>query len=187
MKKPIYKKWWFWVILVVVIGGIGSSIGGNSNGNKVEKSTTTQAKTEDKKEESKKEEKKYKLGETIKINDQYEITINKVNLTQKRNEFNDQKFKKVAVIEYTYKNLSVEGDLSIDDHFNFKAYDSEGNVLNVYPAVDLDNMSKPVGKGKKCTAQTAYGFNEGNKIELHFYDSMFNDKSDFVIELDNIK
>ena len=25
MKKPIYKKWWFWVIIAVLIIGIGNS------------------------------------------------------------------------------------------------------------------------------------------------------------------
>lgn len=25
MKKPIYKKWWFWVIIVVIVIGIGES------------------------------------------------------------------------------------------------------------------------------------------------------------------
>ena len=27
MKKPIFKKWWFWVIIVLVIAIIGSSAG----------------------------------------------------------------------------------------------------------------------------------------------------------------
>ena len=31
-KKPIYKKWWFWVIIVVlVIGIVGSTQGGTTN------------------------------------------------------------------------------------------------------------------------------------------------------------
>jgi len=30
-KKPIYKKWWFWVIIVVVVIGVIGNLGGNSN------------------------------------------------------------------------------------------------------------------------------------------------------------
>lgn len=30
MKKPIYKKWWFWVLVVVVIGGLASTAGNGS-------------------------------------------------------------------------------------------------------------------------------------------------------------
>ena len=33
-KKPIWKKWWFWVIVVLVIGGI-ASVGGNNEGTEV--------------------------------------------------------------------------------------------------------------------------------------------------------
>lgn len=29
-KKPIFKKWWFWVLVIVVIAGIGSAIGGGN-------------------------------------------------------------------------------------------------------------------------------------------------------------
>lgn len=31
MKKPVYKKWWFWVIIFFVIGGIGTLIDGESD------------------------------------------------------------------------------------------------------------------------------------------------------------
>lgn len=30
-KKPIYKKWWFWVLVVLAIGIIGAAAGGNQN------------------------------------------------------------------------------------------------------------------------------------------------------------
>jgi len=29
-QKPIFKKWWFWVIVILVLGGIGSVMGGGS-------------------------------------------------------------------------------------------------------------------------------------------------------------
>ena len=42
-KKPIYKKWWFWVILVVLIGTIGNA-GKDSNAT-LPNDTTTQVVT----------------------------------------------------------------------------------------------------------------------------------------------
>lgn len=39
-KKPIYKKWWFWVIVVIVIGAIGSSMG-DEEAEKVDKQAET--------------------------------------------------------------------------------------------------------------------------------------------------
>lgn len=33
VKKPIFKKWWFWVIICIFVIAIGSSAGGNDNSN----------------------------------------------------------------------------------------------------------------------------------------------------------
>ena len=44
MKKPIYKKWWFWVIVVLVIGvAAGSAGNAKSNSTGTKPSGTTQA------------------------------------------------------------------------------------------------------------------------------------------------
>ena len=59
--KPIFKKWWFWVIIVLVIGGIGaggSGVGSKSNSssdNASAPAATTPA-VEEKKEQPAKEE-----------------------------------------------------------------------------------------------------------------------------------
>ncbi|MFX0548507.1 DUF3862 domain-containing protein [Hathewaya histolytica] len=63
MKKPIYKKWWFWLVVILFIGGIGNALNKGDDPKKVGKSSTTVSKTEnkDKKEKSKpKEEEKEK-------------------------------------------------------------------------------------------------------------------------------
>ena len=31
VKKPLYKKWWFWVIVVFVLGGIGNAVGDDTD------------------------------------------------------------------------------------------------------------------------------------------------------------
>ena len=42
-KKPIFKKWWFWVIVVLVIGGISNAVGGGTADNPAESSAVSQA------------------------------------------------------------------------------------------------------------------------------------------------
>ena len=32
--KPLYKKWWFWLVLVVLIGAVGSAMGGGEEAEK---------------------------------------------------------------------------------------------------------------------------------------------------------
>lgn len=31
-KRPVYRRWWFWVLVVLVIAEVGSSMGGEGNG-----------------------------------------------------------------------------------------------------------------------------------------------------------
>ena len=39
-KKPVYKKWWFWVIIIIfIIGVVGASQTGNQDTNQVSTST----------------------------------------------------------------------------------------------------------------------------------------------------
>ena len=48
-KKPIYKKWWFWLILVVIVGIIGAAAGlnGNNQGTDGSDSSASGAQTEE--------------------------------------------------------------------------------------------------------------------------------------------
>ena len=42
VKKPLYKKWWFWVIVVCLVGAIGSSLSGGSDADKSADPSTAQ-------------------------------------------------------------------------------------------------------------------------------------------------
>lgn len=74
-KKPIYKKWWFWVIIAVVIIGIGgaasNSQGGKSDANPGSFDT---AKTEDTPDDKLND---LKVGESVTINGAT-ITVNSI-------------------------------------------------------------------------------------------------------------
>lgn len=51
-KKPIYKKWWFWVIIAVLVIGIGSNANKEENKKTAEKPSTSQSSDNSKKEEN---------------------------------------------------------------------------------------------------------------------------------------
>jgi len=162
---------------------IGSALSTNVNVDKEQTKKDEPKKDEPKQEVKKEETKVLKVGEKYSYKDKYEITINKVTLTDKRNQFSEKKVNKVAVIDFTYKNLALDKDLFISDS-NFKVYDEAGNVLETYPA-GADKMSQNVAQGKQCTAEMSFGFNDGAKLELDYYDNMFNDKADvkFMLEI----
>lgn len=70
IKKPFYKKVWFWVVVVIVIGGIGS-MGGEETA-----TDTTAADTKDTtKEAPAKEEPTFKIGDVVTVGDM-EYTVN---------------------------------------------------------------------------------------------------------------
>ena len=82
MKKPIYKRVWFWAIIVVLAFGVLGS-GSDSSKNGGEKVGTE--KTEQK-EEAKSKTEYYKVGDVVKVGD-VTYTLKSVTTTSERNEF----------------------------------------------------------------------------------------------------
>lgn len=54
VKKPIYKKWWFWLIIILIIGGIGAGASDNSQPTSSTPTSNTLSTTETKPIEYKK-------------------------------------------------------------------------------------------------------------------------------------
>ena len=44
-KKPLFKKWWFWVIVVLLLGSIGNSGNDIENGSTVDRGTQVEETT----------------------------------------------------------------------------------------------------------------------------------------------
>ncbi|WP_239257231.1 hypothetical protein [Listeria ilorinensis] len=63
-KKPIYKKWWFWLIVVVILIGAGANMGGSSDQAK-ESDKTTEAKSSTQKDTSVKKQETEKKKEKL--------------------------------------------------------------------------------------------------------------------------
>lgn len=130
-------------------------------------------------------EKTYKVGDTIKINNSdgsYTLTITGVSETADRNQFSDIKADRVIIIDYVYENIDTDDELYIFD-LKFKAYDADNNTLEIYPA-DI-KYSKSIGAGRKTTGQMAFALNNAtNKIELEYFDNMFNDSKDCLIVIE---
>ena len=141
-------------------------------------------------EETPKEEviKRYSLGDTLTVSedgvDLYEITFDKAFLTEDRNQFSEKEIDHVVVLEYTYKNLSVEDGLNVFESSDYKVYDSEGKVLSTYPA-GADLYGGSVSIGRVGTSQEAFGFNgDANQVlEIEIYSSAFSTKPLAIVEV----
>lgn len=161
VKKPFYKKVWFWVLTVIVLVGVGSQLGGDKNeasngGTKVETTAKSSSKAKDEKKE-----KLYKVGDTVKVGDAT-YTLKSVALTDERNEFDDSNPANVVKIEYTVQNNGKE-DIPVG--MDVEVYDAEDTKMETYPN---DNTMGAVAPGKNMNVVAHYGLEKTGDIEIYF-------------------
>ncbi|EQB87966.1 hypothetical protein J2Z44_000374 [Clostridium punense] len=119
--------------------------------------------SQNKKEETpKKEVKEMVLNQPFTVetdNGNYTLTIEGARATDKRNEFSDIQAKKVAMLDYTYENISFGQQSGQDlyiDGYAFQVLDDEGNVLGDYPVYDENRDPKKTPVGGKCKASATF-------------------------------
>ena len=164
VSKPFYKKVWFWVLAVILIIIIGSALNGGSDSNKAsdnggEKVTKSSTSASSSKEE--KSDTFYKIGDTVKVGDA-EYTLNSVELTDERNQFEENQPAQVIKITYTVKN---DGDSDIPVGMDVEVYGSDNKKSETYPN---DNTMGSVAPGKEMDCVAHFGLNQTGEIEIHF-------------------
>lgn len=137
---------------------------------------------------------RYKLGDTVQIDTEYgsfEICFTGVEETDYRNEFAEETPQKVILINCDYKNIdfsqtyydgSVNNEISVNT-YDISVYDSDGNILDTYPAT-LD-YGKPVSPGHKGTCTMAYGLNSSdNYIEIEYKSSVWDSSATCIFDIE---
>lgn len=90
----------------------------------------------------------------------YEITINSVEKSNERNEFNDSNPVEVYKINYTYKLLSKgSADMGLFLYSPFNSVDSTGEAGYNYPNSTANDAKELKIIGSRCTADTFIGVN----------------------------
>lgn len=159
IKKPFYKKVWFWLLVLIIVGGgVASSGGSNSNGGEKVDSTSKEDKKTDEKQDVKTF---YKVGDTVKVGDA-SYTLNSVELTDERNEFDDTNPEQVVKVQYTMENNSDE-ELPIG--MDLEIYNSDDTQAQLY---SNDNTMGSLAPGKKIESVQHFGLNGTGEIELQF-------------------
>lgn len=109
----------------------------------------------------------YKIGETWIVNGQWELTIDSIEETTDRNEFENVRPNAVYIINYTYKNLGYENEImeglyfSIDD----MVVDSTGLMGYTY-AGDITYYPQSTPIGASCKAQDCFGVDNAGNLTL---------------------
>lgn len=160
--KPFYKKVWFWVLAVIIIAIIGGSLGESNNKNGGEKiSSQNQTETTKTTQSSSNAIEFYKIRDTVKVGDA-SYTLNSVELTDERNQFEDEQPANVVKINYTVKN---ESDSDIPVGADVEVYGSDDKKSESYAN---ENTLGSVAPGKQMDVIAHFGLNQTGDIEIHF-------------------
>lgn len=133
------------------------------------------------------EEKVYGVGDTWTVDGQWNFTIDSIETTDERNEFEESDPAQVVVITYNYENTGYEDSSGFMDGLYIEpdsAIDSDGNMCKPYPVEVEYAQETPVGA--KCSASIAFGLKkEGSPVTLNLsqYDGNGDEqKAKFVLE-----
>ncbi len=112
------------------------------------------------------------IGDTWTVDGQWEFTIDSVEATDERNEFDDSDPAQVIIINYHYENTGYEDQNGIWDGLYMDPsggtlIDADRNVCSSYPADITYPQETPVNA--ICTAQCAFGLmSDGNTATLTY-------------------
>lgn len=129
------------------------------------------------------------MGDIIEVSTsegEYTLTIESIRKTAERNEYEKRMPEAVYEITYSYSNISMDSPLYIDE-YSFILIDGHGNTGYSYP-VFSDIYPQETVKGARSRAvMYLAAHKDSDRIVLSYKDNMFNDVSDFYIELDGIQ
>lgn len=182
-KKPIYKRWWLWVIVVVVIGAIASQGGddtpklsadqGASQGQEQAASGTTGDVSEGEAEAPE----FFKLGETV------ETKVMKVTLTNMETSEGEEFLEPDEGNEFVLLDLTIENisdkDIVISSILGFNAYVDDSAMNEDYTALTSakkETMDATVAPGKKMSGTLGYQVpKDWKEIEIHYEPEVWKD------------
>lgn len=116
------------------------------------------------------DERIYGLGDTWKVDGQWELTFDKVTVTEERNNYSGKNPKQVLIVDYTYKNTGYENDILGGLYFSFfsnsQIVDSTGLMGYDYSLEGL-NSPKYVPVDASCDAQDSLGLdNKSSEVKI---------------------
>lgn len=175
-KKPIYKKWWFWLIIAVIVIGIGGSAGYGDKPKK-EKGNVSSSSLSSATDE------KFGINDTAVFNT-IKVTADELNESTGKNYFEPDSGNVFVGVKFTIENTSSE-DQTISSLLLFDAYydgikcDYSISANCAFNEGTLDGTLSP---GKKMTGYFAVEVPDNWKeLELQVKSSWLSDaKAAFV-------
>jgi hypothetical protein len=152
-KKSIFKRWWFWLIVVLIIAGIGAAGGENGSDTNTAEPASTEPQEQPKENEEKPKEEKPKMagiGETIKVGD-VAFTVHGTSTAKNvGGEFGSNAQGTFLVVDVSVKNEGKEAITTDSSFFKLKVGDVEyeaSGEASIYANEDTDFFLQKVNPG----------------------------------------
>jgi hypothetical protein len=187
-KKPIYKKWWFWVLAVFILGALGSGASDTSTNTASNTGSQNQTAQDGNQPADTKQEAapaSYKVGDTVKLNN-HEIVVKSVD----KNHKSGNPYIKPQSSANTYVVIDVAvsntGNQELPaNQYGFKLEDETGTQRNV---TYVDNIDGPMewvtlSPGGKMSGKMVFEAKQNSSVyKLHYSPGSFGGK-EVVIDL----
>lgn len=182
-KKPIYKRWWFWVLIIVLVIAIGSGNSSNEK-NTTLTSGTAQNGTENQESQKTTEDVKteYSLGEIFKNSN---IAIKYVSLDENFTGYSEyaqvKAGNKVIKAEFEAENLGSSDEYFYSGDFNCYA---DGYDCDDFWSVDDNSFGSTLSSGKKSKGNVYFEVpQDAEKITIEYtLNSFTGDKVVFIVK-----
>ena len=111
----------------------------------------------------------YKIGETYVVEGLWKITVNSVEETSDRNEFEDREPAAVYIVTYTYENIGFDDGIMDGLYIDLGdgIVDSTGKMGYAYPG-DVSKYPQYTPVGASCEAQTCIGVDNPGTFKINF-------------------
>src|SRR5690625_1412637 len=188
VKKPLYKKWWIWLIAIIVVFAIAS--GGDDESEAVDSEEATavvessesedESENDDAKEEEEEETEEkteFELGEKVELND------NIVEVVEVEKSTGDDFDKPKEGKEYVIVHVSIENNGDEDTSYNpydFKMKNSNGQIED--PAFSIIDSDTALNSGELAPGGNVSGTMvfeqeiDDDQLQLIYEASFWSDK-----------
>lgn len=174
MKKPIFKKWWFWVIVIVLAIGATASRGMKELDKAVDKISTNNTPSKD--DKKKNEPKIFNVGDVVELKN-FRIAVNKVYNVPGNNFAKPKDGNEFVAVDCTVENIS-DKEQTVSSALMFKVVDKDGRACEYsimgLTAAKAGQMDGQVAAGRKLTGVYVVEVPKGTTgLELEFNSSLF--------------
>lgn len=178
-KKPIFKKWWFWAIIVILIASLGTSSGDAENEsakvNIESVSTGTVINNENKADKAEVPAKtEYYVGDVLEDGNTRIVFMSSGEYVEENQYMQPKDGNKYIYLQFAFENISKTSDTSIS-FYSFECY-ADGYAAEMYYGGN-DDLSATLSAGRATNGCVYFEVpSDAKTIEIEYETNIFTEK-----------